>query len=394
MKLPNYNDLSDEQLEIYLFEDYDENLMIVGPPGSGKTIMAYYRADAIAEETGNEVHVIMYNNTLRAFSSNALVNPNVKVSTQFTFMNEWWKKFTVWRKPPTNRFVFEWDKMFAEFLEYRKKVDPHNMSWQHLIIDEGQDFPPGMYKFLRNIQKYGLSDCNCAKSITVLADENQRLQSNENSTLKDIKNALEIDDEHLFFLTKNYRNTDEIAGLASYFQVGLASGHAEPSGKHGEIPLLVASASFDKEMEFFLNYVKLHDNQEIGVFVDNDLRRKQVLSILQKELGGFMNIQSYSSRDPEWKNHKKLKFDRQGLISVFNRQSAKGLEFDAVFIMNMEDIRFDPGSVDSFKMVLYVLCTRAREYLTMMYVNSGRGKPGFLDLFENIDSKFLEFKNV
>ena len=56
-------------------------------------------------------------------------------------------------------------------------------------------------------------------SITILADENQRLNES-NSSLEEIQAAHLITDDEIYLLTQNYRNTYEIALLSSFFYTG------------------------------------------------------------------------------------------------------------------------------------------------------------------------------
>ena len=65
MRLPTYDEISrdDEQLNVYE-TPFDESLFVVGPPGSGKTVLAVHRAQMLAN-AGNTVVLITYSRMLR-----------------------------------------------------------------------------------------------------------------------------------------------------------------------------------------------------------------------------------------------------------------------------------------------------------------------------------------
>ncbi|MFA0025893.1 DNA/RNA helicase, partial [Vibrio sp. 10N.261.49.A5] len=76
--------------------------------------------------------------------------------------------------------------------------------------------------------------------ITILADENQRLQEGHNSSLEDIRHNLKIKADREFRLTKNFRNTKPIAELAKHFYTGLSTGVPESPDKSGGLPKFIS----------------------------------------------------------------------------------------------------------------------------------------------------------
>ena len=81
------------------------------------------------------------------------------------------------------------------------------------------------------------------------------------------------------------------------------------------------------------------------------------------------------------------------MITVVNSASCKGLEFDAVFIPELQRWRSDPNELDIFRMRLYVMISRARKYVSLMYSNDGDGGPDFLKLLPKVDGVILELVN-
>ena len=48
--MPIYDDLSKEQLAILEDSDFGQNMMVIGPPGTGKTVIAMWRASQTAKK--------------------------------------------------------------------------------------------------------------------------------------------------------------------------------------------------------------------------------------------------------------------------------------------------------------------------------------------------------
>ena len=84
-------------------------------------------------------------------------------------------------------------------------------------------------------------------------------------------------------------------------------------------------------------------------------------------------------------------FDEEGTITILNRASCKGLEFDAVFIPELSSMRIDDSDLDKFKMNMYVMCSRARTHLTIFVEDQNSS------VLKHLPSKqdnILEYKDV
>ena len=61
-----------------------------------------------------------------------------------------------------------------------------------------------------------------------------------------------------------------------------------------------------------------------------------------------------------------LQFDVPGHVTVLNVASAKGLEFDTVFVVDPGQLLGMGSSEIATKMTMYVVCSRARDRLEVM----------------------------
>ena len=81
-----------------------------------------------------------------------------------------------------------------------------------------------------------------------------------------------------------------------------------------------------------------------------------------------------------------LRFDEEGTVTVLCSQSAKGLEFDAVFVPDLQQYMYDAGNEQATKMMLYVVSSRARKHLHFMYSAERRVEVPLLKYFPQNDS--------
>lgn len=358
-------DLSDEQEDILLGAPLDGVILISGPPGSGKTVMAFHRAEALATKF-NPVNVVMYNSVLSNFSNNATKMTEIQVKTMHSWFYKWAGRASRRRVPEIEKFKPDYKALFDLLLnkEVSGNLELEDLNWGHVVIDEAQDFSTSKYEFLNKV-RHTFFSAEDMPSATVLADENQQLWD-DNSSLKEIKNTFKIEgSSNLYGLTKNYRNTDEINSLIEYFYVGLETGMTKPSGKKGERPELVFSDNFSRTVKYIARYAKKYQNQEIVVIVPGNYHRKKYYNALDDLLiDSKFNVQTFES------GHRvhtaaSMNFDKEGTISILNKASCKGLEFDAVFIPELSSEPCDNSNLDKFKMSMYVMCSRARSHLSI-----------------------------
>ncbi len=64
-KLPKNSDLTDEQ-RVVVNLPFDKNHLVTGAPGTGKSVIAIYRASDMAN-AGNDVLMLVYNRPLKLY---------------------------------------------------------------------------------------------------------------------------------------------------------------------------------------------------------------------------------------------------------------------------------------------------------------------------------------
>jgi DNA helicase-2/ATP-dependent DNA helicase PcrA len=186
---------------------------------------------------------------------------------------------------------------------------------------------------------------------TVMADENQRIKKDENTTIQEMEDifgaipgALDLYQKRL--LNEIIEITKEIAEVGRRFYPGLKTGVPEIPSKRGDKPTFFWVNSRTELAERIINYKVNNPTKTVGVLIPQQGSGKPVekyvvalRQILKKRAINQKKIfvQYYLSKHREI-NTEDLNFDSSNSITVLTNQSAKGLEFDAVFIPDLEQL--------------------------------------------------------
>jgi DNA helicase IV len=347
MRLPSFQELSKEQDGVYTMP-LDGNHLVTGPPGTGKTVMALYRAQALAIDD-RPCKILMHSKVLKQYTRLAAVEVDAlgSVETFHSWLWHFWKG-RYGDTPPKldgDPWAFDWSSMMARFAASPPAPD----ALTDLLIDEGQDLHPRFYQMVRMM----------SRNVTVFADENQKLQQ-ENSTLDEIDKALGRKSE-VHQLTRNYRNTREIAELAARFYCGVPTGIPEVPEREGEVPVLRRFDSLNELVELVARYEKNFSDRSIGVVLPSKKLQSSVYNRLTARTPRNP-VQAYITGKP---GHDRIDFDRPG-VKILNYWNIKGLEFDTLFVPELQLVTGDPTSAE-LMMRFYVVFSRAREELFLGY---------------------------
>lgn len=316
-------ELDDEQYKIRQLKQ--DNYLIEGCAGSGKTILALQKAKEIQDTEKGSYLVIVYTKALKSF---------IKDGVQSLGLNP-------------NR-VCHFDDLDNSGFE----------SADFVIVDEVQDFSEHQINKLVNMAK---------KNFIFFGDDAQQLHSNktDNMRLSKVASIGGIDVSHHKKLEKNYRLPLNIAEFAKFISSTENNLVERCVRQGGDKPLVTKYKQIDHELD---NIIKIVNNEgwtDVGILVRNNV-----------EVEYIKNYFTSKNFDIEYKYDTKSNTGRRGetyntldfyttLPKILTYHSSKGLQFDHVFLPFCE---IDSTQLN-YRDALYVAVTRAYENLFISYSN-------------------------
>jgi len=356
--LPGIQDLSKEQEDARVLPKQGRHL-IIGGPGTGKSVLALLRSRRHQHDT-EDYKFLVYNKLLHQASRQLFGIELCSEQWQAWFLSIF-KNATgkvMPRLPPDkkNWEPFDWDR--AREIICACQGD-EGVQRPYLIIDEGQDMPPEFYLALFQLG---------FENLYVVADQNQKIEPGRHSKRDEIRCSLSIKLDDVIELKYNYRNTQPIARLAREFYTG---DPATPPPAIPDRPSAIRPMLFEYKPEDFPKIINrilmMADNAPtklIGVIAPNDLVRKRYFDALANNKlhldNGKPLVKTYSKADQQ-----ELLFNEGGIM-VINAQSCKGLEFDTVFLADINEYKCWPEILDEQKRLFYVMVARAKERVIML----------------------------
>lgn len=218
---------------------------------------------------------------------------------------------------------------------------------RHLVLDEMQDYTIFQFAIINRIFQ-------CKK--TILGDKLQVLDYHPQETVVDIlEHVLNTGHQEASYelveLNTNYRSTSEITQYCNQIierkdiaNGGISDEHACSFDRHGKIPEEYTATSFEDALAYLtekLLYGDMDGYENIAILCDDERTSYELYHALSEETQvTYLTNQStvYSG----------------GLV-VMPKFLAKGMEFDAVFVLNCGNGRESAVSRHAF----YIACSRA-----------------------------------
>jgi DNA helicase-2/ATP-dependent DNA helicase PcrA len=239
----------------------------------------------------------------------------------------------------------------AQFL-----YEPIPQHYDHIVIDEGQDWSPLQYRLLASLSNNG--------SMTIVGDIAQSIYSYRGvMSWNEVRNALQPFPVEIHSVSINYRSTEPIVQLANQVLKLRLKGEAVAAvavRRDGPEPVFrKVSQPDDLAAEVAREVIALREHHAtVAVIVKLPAEKEQLIRQLSAQGVAAKALElpgTYTERDLEG-------------VLVVSAHEAKGLEFDAVVIADASETAYSTKTPFDGS-VLYVALSRALHHLSILYTN-------------------------
>ncbi|MGR5453531.1 AAA family ATPase [Vibrio alfacsensis] len=364
-ELPQSHNLTKQQQRVLRLPLEGQHL-VVGAPGTGKSVVALHRMKKY-EGKGRAPKVLTFNHVLAAHTSQlAECDLTTAMSWLYKTQYELTEQYMPERPPTANekkkREVNpDYDQLKNIFASYYGKVQI-----QDLIIDEGQDLPPGYYE---SVMELGF------ENFFIVGDQNQQI-TEDNSSRRDLEGVLGLSPDSVIELEENFRNTGPIAKLCQHFYTDRSSPLPKlPERSSLLIPTLMNYSTVNACVETILRAADRDSGKLIGVIVANETKRADyVKKFDQMDIRRDNEkpvVSSYSSNQKQ--GNVNIDFSKGGIVVLCDK-SVKGIEFDTVYVI-LDGLQILGEDKDAMRKRLYVMTSRAKDELFLMQSAQYPNKP-------------------
>jgi superfamily I DNA/RNA helicase len=353
-------ELTTEQLRAIEL-DASEHRVIMGGPGSGKTMVLLHRARHLRHAGGvppERFHIFVFTNVLSTYIKSALDLLEIPETCVSTF-DDWCRRFYeahISKRVP-------WDKLAKrpDFPAIRAGVLKHVTAqksstplFDFVLVDEGQDLDASCFELLTR----------AARHVTVCMDQQQQIYEGGSSDAQ-VLTTLGLKRRNITLL-ETFRCCPYIVQLASQYIIDDATRAAylqqtKTAQTDIETPLLYRAADFEDERDKLIEIVKLRVSKG---------ERVGILLPLQRQVHGFGQGLREAGVDVEIQG-KDLDFATD-LPKIMTYHSAKGLTFDTVLLPRLTENSFPKFTTARIERLMFVGLTRAVRWV---YLSTAEAKP-------------------
>ncbi len=382
----------------------DKNRLIRGVAGSGKTLILASRARLIKQEHPDwKVLILCYNISLSRSIASMVQAKMEEPADLFESVLETEDRM----KGVTVRNFHEWlkkdlriaDGQITDMIGKLEAGEAILPKYDAVLIDEGQDFEAEWLKLVSLLLNEDTF------SMLLVEDRAQTIYQRGRNYLQntglDFRGRSKI-------LQINYRNTAQIVQFAwDFYQEHTESkkvvtGEIEgqeiippmSTRRKGPEPALVRTASWSEESRMVAKTIqKLHQEKKVPyeeMLVLYRVKRTHKIAVVDTLKRTFQSEGIPFNWVTENPTSKRLYQKEDGTVKISTFDSSKGLDFQAVFIVNADNMPFALEEDKNRETALmYIGMTRAIEYLMISY----SGDSDFTAHFDKLIEKRMEEKN-
>ncbi|MBR5777322.1 MAG: ATP-binding domain-containing protein [Bacteroidales bacterium] len=313
------------------------SLVVKGCAGSGKSILALWKAKQIQDNNRGSFLFIVKMNSLKQYMHDGISQIGIDETNVETFNK-----------------CFYFSKQDGEFIRGNWKKG----HFDYILVDEAQDLSIEDIQLLRSK----------ANNVFFYGDSAQQLLPN-GARMETIADRLEIP---LRELTFNYRLPKKVARVAAIINSENDELETRCVNEGVEKPFVFKCNSFEDELDTIMTIINNRKFEDVGIFYRNDKDveraynyfRNHNFNVEARFFGGGVDTLNFNSTNPK----------------ILNYYNSKGLQFEAVFIPNFSDL--DQKFSTNARNALYVAITRT--YQSLYILHSGNLSSFFDDVPTNL----------
>jgi len=304
------SELDDYQVKI-INKRTDNSFIVKGCAGSGKSILALWKAKQIQNEGRGTYQVIVFTKALMQYMSDGVRQVGINSNN----VDYYW----------------HWEK---------RKGSP---SADYIIVDEAQDFSEeDILKFMSKARKALLLYGDSAQQLYKFLEDKRTV------SMEEIEMITGFQTEQLVF---NHRLPKKVARLAQYISSidDDLEGRCKVEGV--EKPKILRYSSFEDQLDAVSEIVKNRNFEDVGIFFRNNADVERAYNYLKRK---GLNVEAKFNQTID------LNFDSDN-PKLMTYHSSKGLQFEAVFLPECSCSNNDDRNP------LYVALTRTYQSLYVMH---------------------------
>lgn len=315
------SELDDYQVKV-INKRTDNSYIVKGCAGSGKSILALWKAKQIQEEHRGSYLYIVYTKTLMQYMEDGIREVGINQSNVINY-----DACFYWSKEDGNWIRGAWKKG----------------SYDYIIVDEAQDFSREDIEIIRS---------KARKALLLYGDSAQQLykfiQHKETVSMEDIQYFTKFPVEQLVF---NHRLPKRVARVAQYLNSESDELEERCTEEGTEKPKILRYNTLNEQFDAIISLIQNRNMEDVGIlFRDNDsvenaynYFKKKGINV-EAKFGSYMDL-NFNSTNPK----------------MMTYHSSKGLQFEQVFIPECTVYR------DNDRNPLYVAITRTYNALYILH---------------------------
>lgn len=348
------SELTDEQIRAVELAP-TENRLILGAPGSGKTLVLVYRACHLAQQYRSKpdrYRVFVFTKALREYiraGAHDLGLPTECITTLASWCIAFYKAHVSSSLPRNADKETDYEAVTSGVLRYLKGLRQSSRMYDFVMVDEGQDLDRDEFSVLSLV----------ANHMTVCMDHRQQIYE-RGADERTVLGQLGLR-KHNMALLEAYRCCPYISQLASHFISGADERAAflrqtRTEQVERETPVLFVARDWKEERDQLFDMVRLRqgNGERVAILVP------------QKRMAfGFAKGLAEEGLTVETQDRLDFGTDTPKIMPF---HSAKGLTFDTVIMPRLVQGSFRRAKPDYVRRLMFVGITRATRWVYMSTV--------------------------